>query len=158
MEKAVRIVLIVLVVLMLGLLVLQFLPYWTVTETNEQVSIQGYTWWPLDHEDLTEQFEDMYGKKNYSLNDTVNMPVLVFFFTLLCVICTVLTHAKKSWVGVFPFVAGIGAVIGYLTQPVYQLNSIWTVHMALGIVIALVSLLCIYTFVRELVFKAAPKK
>lgn len=156
MEKAVRIVVIILAVLMLALLALQFLPYWTVTATGEQVSIQEYTWLPLDNEELTEQFEDMYGKKNYNLNDVVGMPVLVFFFTILTVVCTAITRGK-SWVGIFPAVAGIGAIIGYLTLPVYQLNALWVAHVALGAVVTLVSLFCIYAFVRGLIFKAAPK-
>ncbi len=151
MEKAVRIVVIILAVLMLGLLVLQFMPYWTVAE--KQVSIQEYTWFPLDNEDLTEQFEDMYGKKNYNLNDVVNMPVLVFFFTVATILFTIFTRAK-SWVSAFPAVAGIGAIIGYLTLPVYQLNGMWVTHVALAGVIVLVSIFGLIAFVREMVFKA----
>lgn len=155
MQKAVRVVVIVLAVLMLALLALQFLPYWTVAD--RQVSIQEYTWLPLDNKDLTKQFEGMYGKANYNLNDVVGMPVLVFFFTIGTALFTIFTKAK-SWVAIFPAVAGISVIIGYLTLPIYQLNDMWIAHVALAGVIVLVSIIAIASFVKELLFKAAPKK
>ena len=155
MKKAVRIVNILLAVLMLALLVLQFLPFWTVAD--RQVSIQEYTWFPLDNKDLTKQFETMFGgKANYNLNDVVGMPVLVFFFTVASILFTIFAN-DKSWISAFPAVAGAGAIIGFLTLPIYQLNEMWVAHVALAGVIVLISLYGLITFVRDLIFKAAPK-
>lgn len=153
MKKAARIVNIVLAVLMLALLVLQFLPYWTVGD--KQVSIQEYIWWPLDNKDLTKEFTALYGK-SFDLSVVNGMPLIVFFFTVIGVVFTVLKN-KESWISIFATVCGVGAIYGYLAKPAFQLNPIWPAHLALGIVITLVSIFPLYVFIRELIFKKVIK-
>ncbi len=72
-------------VLMAVLLALQFVPFWTVEDT--QVSIGGYVWFPSDHKDLESQFSAQF--EDYTINDTIVMPILILVLAAVGIVLSI---------------------------------------------------------------------
>ncbi len=128
----------VVAVLMLAMLVMQFMPFWTVEDHT--VSIADYTWMTKEHRDLTAEFKAYYKEVYdipYSTNYVFLMPVIVF---VCCVIGTIMCCVKPgNWIYyLLPVVGGIYGAQGYLTNPLFQMGQNWVLHMVLCIAIAVV--------------------
>lgn len=128
------------VVLLFVLLLLQFLPYWTTSDGATTLSIQGYVWWPLEKPDgpaMTNFFKDQFGK-DWLIDEVVLLPCL----TLACAVLTFFFGIKKPnrlWMNIVYLTAGIYCVITFLTNPAYQLNGMYILHLILGFLLVAAS-------------------
>lgn len=141
------------VVLLFAIFVLQLLPgYWTGTKEvvslptevgaepvttieDVAVSIQYLTWFPA-HEtqdtpgtDMVKYFENKYKSEKWQVSDIVLMPVMI----VVCCIITFFFGIKKPtrlWMNIVYLLAGVLGLVTYMTQPIYQLNSLYVVHAA----------------------------
>ena len=130
---------------------LPLVPTGPIPEVREpvKIAIQEYVWMPTFErcDGVFDYFDGIYsidnpGKDNdyeFMLKDIVLMPVIVFFFSLVGGFLGIY-KSDKSWVSIFALVTGIAAIIGYLTQPIFQTGALWQVHLGVGIAIFLVSL------------------
>lgn len=135
-------------VLMFALLVLQFLPgYWNCQKDkpdkngvyqSESASLQGYMWTPSEFKLFDDYFEDLYGKQ-FELNHVVMMPVATLAFGVLGIVLALAQRRKKLGSTFGILVGAIGAQ-GYLGHPIFQLNPIWVVHVALCVLMVVVGL------------------
>lgn len=127
----------------------------TQLDTSEDwtVSIQQYTWLSKFEccKGVTEYFGSIFNTEDYTfmLNDIKDMPVLVFFFSLLGAFFGIF-QSKKPMSAIFGLCAGVGATVSYLTMPIFQMGWLWQVHLVLGILAALFSLVPL----TEAVFRA----
>jgi hypothetical protein len=128
--KITRICNIICAALMLALIICQFMPFWS-TAANGDISIQEYTWLPHHNKDLDKEFKANFGK-DYGINDVVLMPIVTLVVGALGIIFTVL-WSKKCLITVCPVLVGVLATMNYLTNPAFQMNGIWPVHLALSI-------------------------
>ena len=131
------------------------------TSKEWTVSIQQYIWLPgfESCKGVTEYFSSVYNTEDYSfmLNDVKDMPVLVFFFSLLGAFFG-LAKSDKPLSSIFALCTGISAVVGYLTQPIFQSGMLWQVHLALAILITLFSLVPTYEYIRRAICWLNPNK
>ena len=131
----------IMVGLLYVLLALQFLPYWTTADGAVTMSIQGYVWWPLKKPDgpaMTTYFQSLYGK-DWLTGDMVFMPTMI----LACAIITFFFGIKKPnrlWMNIVYLFAGIVGLIGYLGNPIFQLNGIYIAHTILAALIVVTSI------------------
>lgn len=155
-------------VLMLVLLILQFLPgYWTAQKTlpepdgtfkTESPSLQLYMWAPTEFtavdKSLDKQFE-----KSLVMNDAVMMPVVTLIAGVLTIFFTIFKLEKK-WVAILPAIGGGFGVCGYLLYPVFQMNSMWIIHLIVSALIFVIGLgAVVYSVVaRILAFKQELKE
>lgn len=132
------------VALMLALLVMHFLPFWTVGE--EQFSIQQYTWFTWNCEALTDHIVDNVNS-DFMVKDMALIPFVVLFGSVLGSIFCVI-NSKKAGFATIPLAVGIIGAVGYLTNPVFQLGALWQVHMVLCILMAVVALIPLSTCIK----------
>ena len=117
-----------------------------IRDTSEewQVSIQQYTWLPTfeSTKGVTEYFQNEYNTKDYEfmVKDMATMPVVVFFFALIFAYFGFFKSDKPIW-SIFPLIAGVFAVITYLTQPIFQCGDYWQVHMGVAAAISVIALI-----------------
>lgn len=137
-------------VLMLILLVLQFMPFWTV-ETEEganSVSIQSFIWFPGDHGDLEDSLGATLGNEEFSVNDVLGMPILVLVAgaagVVLCLI-----KSGSGFASILPAICGVAGVWGFLAKPAFRLGSTWQIQLALSAVILVLAIVSIAAMIRE---------
>ena len=146
------------VALMVILLVTQFLPFWTADKCEKcpdgTTSISEYVWFPDDHKDITTMMKgrDLYGK-DFVVGDIVLTTVIIVAATILSLYFC-LRYAYKPMMGIFPFLGGLGAVFGYLTQPGLQIGNLWFVHLAVGAL----AMICGGTAISQLVVNFVRRK
>ena len=146
------------VALMVILLVTQFLPFWTADKCEKcpdgTTSISEYVWFPDDHKDITTMMKgrDLYGK-DFVVGDIVLTTVIIVAATILSLYFC-LRYAYKPMMGIFPFLGGLGAVFGYLTQPGLQIGNLWFVHLA----VAALAMICGGTAISQLVVNFVRRK
>ena len=133
----VRICNIVSLLLLVAILVCQFLPFWTVGD--KQVSIQEYTWITWEQDDLTDSFEDTFGK-DYMVKDLVLTPFAIVAGVILAAIFC-LKNLKKSGAAFIPFIVGVIGIVGYLTVPILMMGQLWQLHLALCIAMTVISMI-----------------
>lgn len=125
--------------LMLCLLILQFMPYWHYGDPQTDVSIQGYVWFPTNHSALDKEIKLKTDNPDFQVTDIIAMPIIEL---LVCafgiVLCT--WKSKVKYMAVFPLSAGIVGIIGYL-QPAFRLGSLWQLHVALCVMLAVVGVI-----------------
>lgn len=136
-----------------ALFVLQCLPFWTnadavqtsPTKELREVSIQEFTWFCTTKKpaspgnDMTKYFQRVYGSKWQSA-DIVLMPVII----VACCIITIFFGIKKPtrlWMNIVYLTAGIVGIWGYLSDPIFQLNDMYIVHIVVCALIIVSSLL-----------------
>ena len=132
-----------------------------------RIAIQQFVWMPTfdSCEGVQDYFASVYsidnpGRDNdykFMLKDIVLMPVIVFFFSLVGGFLGIY-KSDKSWVSIFALVTGIAAIIGYLTQPIFQTGALWQVHLGVGIAIFLVSLIPTVDYILRAIRWMNPKK
>lgn len=134
--KTVRICNLLCALLMLALVLCQFLPFWSAN--GDTASLQGYTWWPDDHKEVTNWFKSAVSP-DFRANDVVIPTILMLVFGCLgSVFC--LLQTKSCWVGFLPLICGGAGIWGYLTNPAYQMGSLWVGHLILAIAITALSI------------------
>ncbi len=126
-----RIFMYICALLSLLLVVTQFLPFWNCSECEDSsISVSDYVWFPSDYEEFTDAMkaENALGK-TYQLNDWVLTPVVIIVGCALSIIFCI-KNSTNSTFGLFPFIAGLTGVVGYLTTPILQMGANWTLHLA----------------------------
>jgi len=128
---------IVCAVLMLALLVCQFVPFWTVPETGETVSIGKYIWFPDDCGDLEDYLQTAV-HEDFTVNELVGQPVLIL---VLSAVSAVLCIIKRESTPVLfaPLACGVIGIWGYLAQPALQLGGGWVIHLTICIAAAAIA-------------------
>ena len=121
-------------ILMVILLAMQFMPYWHMEEKEKSVSIQGFTWFPTDNQDLESFIREETGEADFGVTRIIGMPILELF---LCAIGAVLCCCKSSnpLMLIFPTAAGLFGLWGYLTKPAFRLGGSWAFHLILCIIL-----------------------
>lgn len=153
-----RIFMYISVVLMLVMLATQFLPFWECSGCEDgTASISDYVWFPEHHKDITNHImKDIYGKK-FAVADVVLTPVIIIACTILSLFFC-LKNADKYIYAIIPAIGGGAGVFGYLTCPGLQAGSNWVIHMAVGAVLLVCSLVALSGSVIDLVKKKAAAK
>lgn len=124
-NKAAKVCCIICVVLMLGMLVLQIIPYWTYSEGNP--SIAEYVWRPHIHKELTKEFRGVVGR-DYEVNQIVLMPVSVLASSVLGVIMCI-RNIGKAGTFILPIFTGAMAVYGFLAVPIFSLGTSYVIQI-----------------------------
>ena len=120
--------------LMAVLLVGQFVPYWQYGE-GLSASINGYVWFPTEHQGLTEELNPLVEKYPCNQAALVAIPVLLLsaLGVLLC-----LFRSDRPMTSLLPVMAGGYGLIGYLCSPVMRAGGLWWAHgIAFALLLAL---------------------
>ena len=146
------------VVLMLVMMATQFLPFWECSHCEDGIaSISDYVWWPEHHKEITNDImKGLYGKE-YGLNDIVLTPVLIVACTILSLFFCI-KNAKKPLYAIIPAIGGGAGVFGYLASPGLLVGSNWEIHVVVGAVLLVCSLVTLSGIVVKLVKKKAAEK
>lgn len=131
------------------------------TTKDWTVSIQQYTWLS-DFEcskGVFEFFSKIFNTDDYTfmLNDIKDMPVLVFFFSLIGAYFG-FAKSKNPLSSIFALCTSISAVVGYLTQPIFQMGMLWQVHLVVAILIGLAAVLPTVEYIRRAIDWLNPNK
>lgn len=129
---------ILLLVLMLGLLVLQFVPYWSFGE-DASGSIGGYIWLPSSHKGVNNALKAEFGK-DYRINQYLVAPIALLVSAAVGIVFSILKCGK---IGSFllPLICGISGVVTYFTYEPYKLGLNWIIHASLSIVVLAVAVI-----------------
>jgi len=120
--------------LMVVTLLLQFAPFWT--EGSQTVSINGFVYFPLEHNELQASFADIMGS-TLNLNAFV-WPLILQTALAIVGIVVCLWKPDKFVVSLLPILCGGVGIGAYLTNPALQLGTGWILHLAVGILTLLV--------------------
>ena len=165
-----RIALFVCAALCAALVLAQFYPYWTpdqksidtvkasyeeekVLETGS-LSIFRFLVLPSNYPVM----EEYLGTDDYKATDTdkaINSLAGTFCvaFALAAVsVAFIILKSDKLWVSAFPMVVGVISLIGYLTEPLWKLGSIYTVLVILSAALTAVSLVAVVMWIMHIVF------
>lgn len=131
------------------------------TSKEWTVSIQQYTWLPTFEscKGVTEHFSRIFNTDDYEfmVNDIKNMPFFVLVFCLVGIFCCI-RYSKKPLPAYLPLGASIAAIIGYLTQPIFQMGMMWQVHLVVAVLVGLVSLINLYECIRRAIVWLDPRQ
>ena len=142
---------IVCLVVMLGLIVTQFMPYWTM-EDGTELSVLGYTWFNYQKDyksfikDMKAQIQDAGlmdikddAFKKMGINDFVYPAAILSIVALFaCVFCPF--KLGKPLGIAFNLAVGCIGVWMYLCHPIYKLGSLWLIGLIISLVLAGLSL------------------
>lgn len=131
-ENLVKYISFALAVLILGLLVMQFLPFWT-TE-KETVSINGYLWMPNEHKSVTKLFKAELDDKKFDPIKIVLWPVLTLLLGVAGIVLCILKRGELLPC-LMTLLCGVTGVLTYFTNPVYQMGANWTIHVVVACVV-----------------------
>lgn len=131
------------------------------TTKDWTVSIQQYTWLSKFEcsKGVTEFFSSIFNTDDYTfmLNDIKDMPVLVFFFSLIGAYFG-FAASKNPLSSIFALCTSISAVVSYLTQPIFQMGMLWQVHLVIAILIGLAAVLPTVEYIRRAIDWLNPNK
>ena len=125
-ENLVKYISFALAVLILGLLVMQFLPFWT-TE-KETVSMNEYLWMPNEHKSVTKLFKAELDDKKFDPIKIVLWPVLTLVLGVAGIVLCILKRGE--------FLPCLMTVL----NPVYQMGANWQLHAAVAAVVLVAGL------------------
>lgn len=128
-ENIVKYISFALAVLILGLLVMQFLPFWT-TE-NETVSINDYLWMPNEHKTVTKLFKEELDDKKFDPIKIVLWPVLTLILGAAGIILCILKRGELLPC-ILTVLCGTTGVLTYFTNSVYQMGANWMLHVVVA--------------------------
>lgn len=118
-------------VLMLALLVMQFLPFWSVEE--DTVSIGGYIWMPNEHKNLTKSFRAELDDKKFDPVRIALWPVLTLVLGAIgIVMCLLKRGSTPSFL--LSIGCGLASTLGFL-NPLFQLGANWQIHLVVSILV-----------------------
>jgi len=135
------------------LLVLNFLPFWSYDGMH--TSIQGFVWFPNDHEPLTTWFAGQI--PDYGINGVVGAPILILLCTVASVVVTI-WKKDSSFAAVIPAACGIVGIWGYLTNPILQLGTTWVLHLIVSILLLAAALFTCFVPIKNLILKKRKDK
>ena len=142
--------------LLLVMLGTQCLPFWRCDncknhEGPKDVSIAEYTLVPKDHtpitKGMTSVYLDIYGQDlvdekgkpfKFQANDTV-IPCIIVIVACIISVIRLIKKPGSRWFPIFPFAAGLGGVIGYLTIAALEVGLNWQLHLVAAIILTLAS-------------------
>lgn len=137
-----KICLIISAVLCAALILVQFVPYWTYQNTAEgkedTISIIEYMAFPSDNTDVTDYFED--NTDSFKINSLAGTFCIVFLLGIASIVFLVI-KPNSRWISVWPTAVGLGSLIGYLTEPLWQLGSYYTVLVVLSAILTVAALI-----------------
>jgi len=135
------------------LLVLNFLPFWSYD--GMQTSIQGFVWFPNNHEPLTAWFAGQI--PDYEINGVVGTPILILLGTIASVVVTI-WKKESPLAAVVPAVCGILSILGYLTNPILRLGNTWVLHLIVSILLLAAALFTCFVPIKNLILKKRKDK
>ena len=121
---------------MLAVLVLQYIPYWSFS--TDSSSIADYIWWPDHHKALTKEIRGILGR-DFEVRLIVPMPLIVLLTSILGMIVCVLKPGKVGSF-IFPLIAGVTAIIGFLTVPAFSLGSTYIVQIVVSALLVIAAI------------------
>lgn len=147
-SKRIPLMNVICMVLMLAVFILQFVPFWGID--GKTVSISNYIWLPVNDEKciaLTASFVEQF--TGYNINSIVLVAVgqLVasaiglFLFTF---------KRNNSFKAIATVLAGGFGVWACLLKPVYQLGTLWQLHLAVYAITFIVGLYTLIISVRNI--------
>lgn len=137
-----KIINIILAVLMLVMLILQFIPFWSMG--SQEISIGEYAWLPTEHEDFTTYFQQAIGNSNFHAGYVAYINVIVLLACTMGIIFC-FKNADDVWPSIFPAACGIAVIYGHFARPVFHMGAMWKFHLVLAIgMIALTGLSLIF--------------
>lgn len=161
--------------LLLVMLATQFMPFWLCEdcknhEEAKQITIAEYTWFPKEHTPITKGMTDVYlniygdglldekGKPfKFQANDTVIPCIIIFVACILSVIMLIKNPGNTRY-PIFPLIAGVGGVVGYLTIAALQTGENWQIHLVAAIVLTVVSGAVVLCHLVKMLRKTAVRK
>lgn len=146
-----KICLIISAVLCAALILAQFVPYWTYQNTEEgkedTISIIEYMAFPTVKTDVTDYFED--NTDNFNINSLAGTFCFVFMLGIVSIVFVVI-KPNSRWISVWPTAVGLGSLIGYLTDPLWQLGSFYTVLVVLSALLTVAALISLIIWVASM--------
>ena len=154
--------------LVLAMIVVTFLPCWTyetkekidgerVTVTKE-VSISEFVWFPKEHKDLNNAFEDLYeNEEDYFINDMITAPALVLALGIALGVLSLWYPHLPVGSGLALFLGALSA-ISYNIRPEYALGSCMDIVTLVSYIAAGVGALLFAASVAEAVIVKAKKE
>lgn len=139
-ENLVKYISFALAVLILGLLVMQFLPFWT-TE-KETVSMNEYLWMPNEHKSVTKLFKAELDDKKFDPIKIVLWPVLTLVLGVAGIVLCILKRGEFLPC-LMTVLCGATGVLTYFTNPVYQMGANWQLHAAVAAVVLVAGLVSV---------------
>ena len=151
-----RVISIVCLLLMIGLVVTQFLPYWSFGEGEkaQTLSIFQHNWFPNEKAYKSTFIKEMKNQlvenglmdaastelKKLAINDFVYPHALLFLVSVFGIAFGPFKLGKPLGVAFNLAVAGFG-IWQYLCHPIYQLGQNWYIGLIIAIALAVLSLL-----------------
>ena len=133
------------------LVALQFIPFWGCYQCatcgeGKIISINEYIWFANDHKSgLTNVLRNYY-LPGFQVSQAVPISLLMQVASLLALALSIMRPTKLT-AAFFALIAGTVYVIGFLTQPLYQMGQMWQMHLVAGTVTVLAALgTCLLAF------------
>ena len=147
-KKITRVLLIVCAALVVALALAQFVPYWTYenaeTASTDTISIFEYLILPTSHTDVTSALD---AGTNEAINSLAGTFCIIYLLGLVTVIFVII-KPTSLWICVWPLATGVGSLIGYLTEPRWQMGSIYIVLVILSALLTLASIYPLITWIK----------
>ena len=121
------------IAVMLGVVVVQFLPFWFYE--GQSTSTQMYIWFPDKCKTLTKLLKEILGK-DYNINHVVLGPAALLIAPVVACVLYVI-KPKNYFIRILPVVAAVIGLWMYLSHPVFALGSYYAIHL-ISIVIYIV--------------------
>ena len=128
---ATRCLCVLLIIMMLGLLICQFVPFWTVED--DTASISQFIWKPSDHKTINRDFKANVDK-NFSMNDVYTGPVLFLVLGAVSVIISMF-FMGRLYAFLSSAVTGFSGIYLYLSHPIFRMGTNWYIHFGVAIAI-----------------------
>lgn len=137
--------------LMVGLLVFQFLPFWTVKE--KIYSMNEYIWFPDHNGAVTAAFKTIMGDLGFPKDDNfINWLVLWPVMQTVFAILGLAIHVKAKGNGfmlLFPIACGVSGILGFTRHPILQMGSTWVIQLVISIVMIVVAIVGLVLMVKD---------
>lgn len=135
--------------LLLAVFAMQFLPFWHYGEQNEiSRSINGYIWFPTDHNDLTSHLQTVV-RADYKIEQILVVPIASMILSAVgCVLC--FFKRDQFYTMLFPFFCGLIGLFGYLREPVFRLGNGWQIHMLLYAALLILSIYSLMPIINDI--------
>ena len=130
-------------VLALFLIVLQFIPFWGCYQCDtcgdgKIISINEYIWFANDHKTGLTSILKNYYIPDFAAMDVVGASVFIQLAGIAGIVFCILKPTKLI-TPLLTLIAGLACTVGYLSQPAYQMGQMWQLHLAIGIVLTVLS-------------------
>lgn len=132
------------VALMLALIIIQFVPYWTVEE--ETVSMAEMIWFPTEHKDITKVWKKEMKAldSEFKMNGLVPMPILSMAAAGIGIF--VCLFKNKSWgSALLPIISGGAMAYALMIHPIQKTGLHCQTFLILSIVTVAVAAVCLLT-------------